>query len=335
MLKLFQSIFGGKEQQGRYPESLVEAAIERTVDGTDPRLRYLSGYRKQLREAVIHAIDHVVALVDSLPAPLAAGRSAYNGDTRLKAIFVSPEHMLEIYGNDKVLSTFRDSPPAGAEHVTALLLAERVDKHVLGMEMDGDMLRRDVLQVAVNFSGHRLVDPTASEEETRRQLKRRAFDHLLSLALMRITEVQRERAELNQQRSLLWRKLNALEHGGWNFNPAQGAAPEPASLQAEPDEIERQLAALGVDDRVLYAHLNIVADLLKDAERQIWAEVTDMYLDRMNIQRDAQYAAATQIQLQELHNARGRRLVMLLVSIPCGELPERESYIDAAQRYLG
>jgi hypothetical protein len=28
MLKLFQSIFGGGEETGRYPESLIEAAIE-------------------------------------------------------------------------------------------------------------------------------------------------------------------------------------------------------------------------------------------------------------------------------------------------------------------
>ena len=45
MLKLFQSFFGGDESRGRYPESLVEAAIERTVDGTDSRLRLLPGYR--------------------------------------------------------------------------------------------------------------------------------------------------------------------------------------------------------------------------------------------------------------------------------------------------
>lgn len=335
MLKLFQSIFRGGEHRGRYPEWLVEAAIERAVDGTDPRLRYLSGYRKQLRAAVIQAIDHVVALVDSLSAPLAASRSAYSRDARLAAMFASAEHMLEIFGKDSVLSTFRDSSTEGTEPVTALLLAERVDKHVLGMELAGDRLRRDVSQVAVNFRGHRLVDPAASEEETRRQLKRRAFDHLLSLALMRIAEVQRERADLNRQRALLRRKLNALERGDWNFNDSHGARPEPLSLQAELEEIEQQLAALGVDHRLLHTHLDIVATLLADAERQFWAEDIELYLDRMNIQRNAQEASARPVRLQELHNVRGHRLVMLLVSIPCGDLPRRESFIAAAQRYLG
>ena len=75
MLKLFQSIFGAGEAQGRYPESLIEAAIERAVDGTDPRLRSLPRYRKQLRPAVLQAVDHVVAMIDSFPAAQAADRN--------------------------------------------------------------------------------------------------------------------------------------------------------------------------------------------------------------------------------------------------------------------
>lgn len=37
MLKLLQSIFGGNEKHGRYPESLIEMATERVIDGTYPR----------------------------------------------------------------------------------------------------------------------------------------------------------------------------------------------------------------------------------------------------------------------------------------------------------
>lgn len=52
MLKLFQSIFGGSDGHGRHPESLIEMAIERAVDGTYPRLRAAPGYRKRLRLVV-------------------------------------------------------------------------------------------------------------------------------------------------------------------------------------------------------------------------------------------------------------------------------------------
>lgn len=215
----------------------------------------------------------------------------------------------------------------------ALLLAERAEKHVLGMEMEGEVLRRDVAQVAVNFHNHRLADPTASEEQTRRQLKRRAFDHLLTLALRRIVDLMGERAGLARQRVLLRRKLRALQRGGWGFEH-QIVPQDPASLSMELKKIEERLKQLGGDTKVLQTHLDILIEVLSQAERQLWSETTILSLDRMNIQRDAQSPWARQIELQELHNARGDRLVHLLISLSPDELPQREDLLTAAQRYL-
>ncbi len=47
MLRLLQSIFGLGDTTGGYPEDMVRKAIERAVDGTDPWLRAISGYRKK------------------------------------------------------------------------------------------------------------------------------------------------------------------------------------------------------------------------------------------------------------------------------------------------
>jgi hypothetical protein len=334
MLNLFQSIFGGGEQQGHYPESLIEAAIERAVDGTDPRLRAMFGYRKNLRPSVIHAIDHVVALVDDIPAPIPALRSDYNTDLRLKALFASADRMQEVFGNDVQLNEFRGGPGKSAERVIALLLAERVEKNVLGMELAGDMLRRDVAQISVSFRNHRLIDVTTNEADTRRQLERRAFDHLLTLALTRIAEVHGERADLARQRDLLQRKLSALKRGGWSFDAVEGAQSEHKALIAELQEIETALTKMGTDAGALQGRLDIVTDLLGHAEQQLWAEEFVIHLDNMNILRDAQDASAQQITLQELHNARGANLALLLVSLAPGELPRRENAMSAAARYL-
>lgn len=334
-MKLFQSIFGGGETQGRYPEWLIKAAIERAVDGTDSRLRLLSGYRKRLRKPIVQAIDHVVALVDSGAAPLPAGRREHATEPRLAALFASAEDMLNIFGRDAALGDFLATPDgSGASRVTALLLAERMERNILGMDLVGERVRRDVPQVTVSFTGHRLLDPTGSEAETLRQLKRRAFDHLLSLALMRIAEVRVERADLARQRDLLRRKLRALEGGGWSFEPPEAEHPDPAALEVELDAITAQLEALGVDDQVLRAHLEIVAEVLNDAERQLWAEDITLYLDSMNIQRDERDPSARRIVLRELHNARGRRAVTLTISLAPSELPPREDFVTAAQRYL-
>lgn len=335
MLKLFQSFFGGDENPGRYPESLIEAAIERAVDGTDSRLRLLPGYRKRLRGPVIHAIDHVVALVDAVPPPRVAGRDDFNADPRLAALFISAEHMLETLGRDRAMIHFlKETAAAGAERLTALLLAERVEKNVLGMELAGEQLRRDVAQLSVSFRNHRLVDVAVSEAETCRQLKRRAFDHLLSLALARIVEVRAERSDLVRQRDVLRHKLATLEANGWSFAAAEAEPPEPARLQTELADIESQLQGLGADTGILGAHLDIVVDLLGQAEQLLKLETVHMRLDSMNIQRDALDASARDVELQEIRNSRGRRNVLLLLAVIPDELPPQENLLATAHRYL-
>ncbi len=334
-MKLFQSIFGGGETVGRYPETLIGEAIERAVDDTDPRLRLVPGYRKRLRKPVVHAIDQVIALVDGIPGPVSAGVDGYRNDFRLAALFASADEMLQVFSRDKALSEYLFSVEGrGAEGVTALLLARREEKNILGMDLVGDQVRCDVAQVSVSFSGHRLVDPRTSEAESRRLLKRRAFDHLLTLALTDITESRVERADLIRQRDLLQRRLRTLNRSGLTFERPEADQPDEATLQAELDTVTEELGKLGADEGVLKTHLEVVAERLQDAERQLWSEEIRLCLGPMNIRRDPDYPSARQIVLQELHTARGERAVMLPVAITLRDLPPREDFLTAVQRYF-
>jgi hypothetical protein len=191
-----------------------------------------------------------------------------------------------------------------------------------------------VAQLSVSFRNHRLVDVADSEVETRRQLKRRAFDHLLSLALARIAEVRAERTDLARQRDVLRHKLLTLERSGWSFEEGEGETSEPASLQAELDDIEIELERLGSDAEVLNTHLDIVADQLAQAGQLLQRETLRMRLDSMNIQRDAQDVTGRDIVMPEIHNARGQRSVLLLVAVAPGDLPPRENRLATAHRYL-
>ena len=175
-------------------------------------------------------------------------------------------------------------------------------------------VRRDAPRVTVSFTGHRLVDPRGSEAELRRQLNRRAFDHLLSLAMARIGELSVERAELQREHDLLRPKLWALERGGWGFEQTPEAPPDAAALIAELDGIAAELEVLGSDPDVLKSHLAMVAGLLTEAEHQLWTERTALDLDAMSVARDADDPAGRRIVLQELHNANGQRVVMLPLS---------------------
>lgn len=334
MFQLFQSIFGpSPAERGRYPQRLIEAAIERALDGTDPRLRALSGYQKKLRPAVIHAIDQVVSLVDGLPPPVEVSRAVFRADSRLPAVFVSADHLQQVVS---ALADFLAGPGGPtAERVVALLLMEKEERNVLGMELQGEMVMREVSQVTASFTGHRLLDPTAAEEETRRLLKRRAFDHLLALALGRIAAARVERVEMERQRTLLRHKLAALESGRWSFEPAGAGDTNVAAIETRLNEIESELGSLGADAGTLRLHLDILIEVLGRAQEQLWSKRISLIVDRMGIKRELATDTAPEIVLDELHSASGRTAIMLPVSIPPGELRPRTDLLAEAQRYLG
>lgn len=334
MIKLFRSLFTVGETQGNYPESLIKKAIERAVEGTEPRLRAYPGYQKKLRSPVIHAIDHVVSLLESLPAPMPVSSEHYDDDPRLRALFSSSNRMLEVLGNDMMLNQFRRHHAGSAKNITALLFAEQTTRTSLGTEMEGNILRRDVAQTVVSFANQRLVDPAVDEQRTRTELVSRAFNHLLSLVLGRIAGLKSGRLDLTRRRALLRRKLGTLESGGWSFPATTGTGADLVSLQAELDDIEHQLQAPGMNDRDLRTHLDIAVELLEGAERNLWAQDLVLHLDSMNIQRDASDARARTLAFQELRNSQGQRHVALLVTIPLAELPPPVNFLSEAKKYL-
>lgn len=338
MLKLFQSIFRpGADKLGAYPEDLIERATERAVDGTDRRLRALAGYKKALRPAVIHAIDHVVGLVDSFPPPIELSRSNYGSNAELNAYFASVEHINEVLSRDAEMRQWRKSPASQeGERIFMLLIMELRERNVLGIALEGESLRRDVAQVVVNFGQHRLVDPTGVEDDTRRLLKRRGYDHLLTLALARIASSHGDQADLKQERDLLRGKLAALTAGHWGFgdDPTTDAPrPDPEALQQRIEAIDAQLSTQS--SGLLKGHLDILVDVLGQAEQNFGSERATLSVDRQGVKQTQAHAQAPEISLTKLYNSAGRSVVVRLVTIARAELPAAPDFLGEAQRFLG
>jgi len=337
MLKLFQSFFErGPVVSGRYPESIVELAIDRAVDATDPLLRTLSGHKKALRPAVLTAVDHVVALIDELPPTVELSRRNYRTEGLLSASFASADRIGEVLGRDRGLAEFLAGKEGqGAEDIFALLTTQRIERKSLGMELQGEIVKREVAQTTLSFADHQVLDPSTSEEETRKKLRRRAFDHVLQIALDRITSERETRAELRVQRGLLRRKLEALEAGRWGF---EGTAPETAvdapALEAELAEIDAHISSLGTDAHTLNRHLDLLVEVLDAAGSQLYAERVTLIVDRMGVKRQRLEGNAFELTLNEIHSPRGHSLVTLPVRIPRDALPKPRDFLAEAQRYL-
>ena len=340
MLHFLSSLFTRPaERSGGLDETLFEKAIERVVSGTDRRLHALGDYRKRLRQPVEQAVLHCISLVDALPAPVLISAQAYGDDHKLRALFASVEHLREVCGGMNMLRDYLadlSGPPP--DEIFGLLLASREERNVFGMELDGDTLRRDVLQTAVNFFNHRYLGSADNELDTRWELKKRAFDFLIEKALEQLTSEKSKRRELDQQRHLLKRKLDAMRAGQWGLGSMlDDAASQPtnlAGLEAEIAAIEAELGKRHADRLGLEESLAHVADTLSHPEDWLAAREISLCLDYRGFKIAPSSAAGHEITLTELFSGTGERKTIMLGRIVRAELPEPADFWKTAKRYL-
>lgn len=313
MLNLFANLFTRPvAARSVLPAALIKQLIERAVDGTDPRLRILSGYARRLRAPVLHAADYVIGLIDSLSEPLVLDSRALNACPLLEALLYSPGQAEQLLAGDAALTEARASHPAVP--ITALLVVQRTEKHKFGVAQVGDKTLTDVAQTTVSFSQHRFLEPAPTAEACRRALKRRAFDLLLSIALAKLSERKLARTELGSRRAVLRSKLAILQRGA-DFAGHHPSAQERSQLQTKLVDIEAQLAAHGPVDRLLDADLDAIAGVLANAEQHIWLQAQSLNLDKFYVTHDQPVASVPQLDCRDLCTSTGQRLMLQLVTL--------------------
>jgi hypothetical protein len=341
MLRFLSSLFSSSAPEADGPDrALIDAAIERAVDGTDRRLRAVGDYRKRLRAPVERAVDHVIALLDRIPEPAEISRKAFGLDPRVRAFFSSNEHLREVLGGFQGL---RDCLEHGTgplpDDLFGLLTMTMEERSVLGMELDGEVVRRDVLQVSVNFSRHRYLCPAAQEADSRWELKKRAFDFLVERALERLVGEKQRRGELERQRHLLRRKLAAMRAGNWGldalFADGEEAPPDLSTLETEIEAIDAELGHGGAEALSLQESLERVAETLGRPADWLAAREIGLRLDYRGIKvAESSPAPSRELRLTELYSGTGARRIVLFGRVPRGEVPERPDFLKQASRYL-
>jgi hypothetical protein len=345
VLRLLQSLFSATPNPaGKFDPALVRGAIERVVDGTDPRLRMARQYRKKLWTAVEHAIEYVIELVDALPPPVEIGSRGFIADPRLRALFTSSRHLQEILSFGKELHHYRQRIGGGLPaDLYAVLRMERTEKTVLGLALEGNMIRRDVPQTTVNFHDHRVAFPTGSETKTRREVKKRAFDYLIEAALDRLVSVRTQKQQLEQQqRQLLQKKTKLLKGAKVGLepllDPPASTTITPAAIDRRLREIEVELGRIRADSATLDDHLAKVVVTLREPEKHLRLERVSMTLDHMNIKVEKEVSHnANMLTFNDILLGKDRRITTLLIRFPSDALLPRPDFFEEANRllYLG
>jgi len=180
--------------------------VESVVDGTDSKIRLVPGYKKQLQDNILSSLEFADDLVKKIPAAIEVSRSTFASDPYVNAFFTNVTDLRSIFSHSSEIQDYmadtHDNAPC-----CALLCMSRTEKTVMGMELSGDMLKKDVLQVAVSFADHRIYSPAPSEPEAREGLKNCLFQGLVTNALERITTLRLASHRLQSKHQMLHSRL--------------------------------------------------------------------------------------------------------------------------------
>ncbi len=341
MLRFLSSLFANPSGEPNGADAaLVEKAIERVVEGTDSRIRAVKGYQRQLRDPVVQSITHVVSLVDALPPPIAISPQAFGEEPLLRAFFVSTEHIRKVLGGFISLRDYlKESVIIPPDEIFGLLTMTKEERNGFGMEIEGDNLRRDVMQVSVNFRNHHFIGPTDNETDTRRELKIRAFDFLVGKALAQLTDERGKRLELDRQRFLLGQKLDAMKAGQWGLDAmledGETHHPSLAQLEEKINLIELELGQFRTEQLGLEESLALIVNTLGQPTDWLDSRQVSLCLDYRGIKLEGSAASrGNAIILNELYSRSGGERTLLFGRIARTDIPEPADIWNVAKHYL-
>ena len=316
-----------KRKQDR--EHLLTEAVAAVVEGTDPRIRAISGYHKKLRPAIQTSVRYVQRMVDHIPGPVTLAPSRYGSDPVVHACFSSIDDMNAFLAQSRELQdVVRDARTGQAKHAYGFLVMQRQEKNVFAPALVNGQLRQDIAQVRVSFANRQVVDPAISGYLARRQLMRHAFSGLIASALNRLIALQSAHDEDSRQIAIERTRLQALQHRRQGLDDLITGADE--------DELEiAELQQHQGDDSpppkhsldTLEDYLDQIVQVFAHPDRHLHVEPASVHLTRMN--RMLPVDANTdddlnEIEMADVRNSRGEQFSVIAVRVPCNEMPPAE-----------
>jgi len=164
--------------------------VESVVDGTDSKIRLVPGYKKKLQHTIQSALEFSDDLVNQIPEAIEVSRSTFSSDPYVNAFFTNVTDLQSVFSHSSEIQDYMEACHDNDTRCCVLLCMRRTEKTVMGIELSGNIMKKDVRQIAVSFSDHRVYSPAPSEHETREGLKNCLFQGLVTNALERIVQLR-------------------------------------------------------------------------------------------------------------------------------------------------
>jgi hypothetical protein len=223
--------------------------------------------------------------VEQLPEPIEISKRTWNSDPRVNAFFATVGDLqIMLSSSAKIRSFFEHGEQ---QEGYALLAMTKREKTVLRHQLEGEIIRREVAQITISFSEHRILALSATEAETRKELIRCAFNVLVKQALERLVCLQARKESLTDQRRLLKvrRKLLQAERASLASllqTPESHAQDLEDILQKMADN-KQNLLEVRAGFETLDDYLERVNEVLAHPEDYIQLKMITMRLNRLDV----------------------------------------------------
>lgn len=203
---LFQKLFGQESPQA----VALALATKHAVTLVEPLLLQTSAYPERFIHPVSFSLEYARHLAFSLPGPVTVDRESYAHDALVHALFPGIDSISDAIVSSVDLQDFLRHHP-GKPELYALMGMRRVEKKIMGMEVAGMTVQREIVQHAMYFSSHTLEAPSLSESDSREKIALRFFDKLVGKVRQRIEQRKDSKSALAEEQDHLLMRLRSAD----------------------------------------------------------------------------------------------------------------------------
>jgi hypothetical protein len=302
----------------RQKENALIQAIDQVLQASAPVMCSLRDCRRDLRSPVENALGYIQQTIDAIPGPTRLSPEIWDRDPLLKALFVDPDEMRSLLERDRRLKSFFVRQQADCAF--ALLTATKREHTIFGTAADGNIVRRDVPQTAVEFHDHRIIDPAAADDETRRALQDRALNALVTRVLERLLQLRALKNELKEQQRILAIKLKIQQSRSYSLDALKSeqttGEPAPRDVPRVLADIDRQIQDLAAESDSPEEYLRQLTAVLNAPQQVLTVTPIGLRLNWMGVkQADAATDGEQAIRLAEVEFQDHLKRVAVFVTI--------------------
>ena len=269
----------------------LDEAVERVIDGIDAKLRLVPGYRKKLQREIAVSLEYISQLVDKFPGPIDVSRQTFISNPEVRSYFATTDVLQNTFSCGSELTSFFEQPAnTSINECCALLCINKEEKNVLGMALEGDMIRRDVPQTIINLFDYKIMSPAKDDEEVRSGIKKCIFDGLITYALQHIASFKSESRDLMNRRRILHGQIRVRQAQGSGLTrllaQAYMESEQAADLKAELKNTETRLKNLTGDMDIFSFYLEEIRKIFASPDDFIQLSKNNFRLNNMCVKVD-------------------------------------------------